>query len=91
MFDFKILEIYQNRLTHPECGHKNPIIKWSQVENHNNEIKKLKGWNLALALNLNCYCLVAKSCLTLCEPMDCSTPGFPVLDYLLEFAQTHVY
>ena len=22
--------------------------------------------------------------------MDCSTPGFPVLQYLLEFAQTHV-
>ena len=47
MFDFKISEIYQNRLTNPECGHKNTIIKWSQVENHSNEIKKLKGWNLA--------------------------------------------
>ena len=23
--------------------------------------------------------------------MDCSTPGFPVLHYLLEFAQTHVH
>ena len=29
-------------------------------------------------------CLVAKSCLTLCDPMDCSTPAFPVLHYLLE-------
>ena len=27
-------------------------------------------------------CSVAKSCLTLCNPMDCSTPGFPVLHYL---------
>jgi len=27
----------------------------------------------------------------LCDPMDCSTPGFPILHYLLEFAQTHVY
>ena len=27
---------------------------------------------------------------TLCDPMDWSTPGFPVLHYLLEFAQTHV-
>ena len=25
-----------------------------------------------------------------CDSMDCSTPGFPVLHYLLEFAQTHV-
>lgn len=65
MFDFKISEIYKNRLTQPECGHKNTIIKWSQVENHNNEIKKLKGWNLDLALKLNCYCLVAKSLPTL--------------------------
>ena len=29
-------------------------------------------------------CLVAQLCLTLCDPMDCSTPGFPVLPYLLE-------
>ena len=34
--------------------------------------------------------LVTKSCLTLCDPMDCSTPGFPVLHYPPEFAQTHV-
>ena len=32
-----------------------------------------------------------QSCLTLCDPMDCSMPGFPVLYYLLEFAQTHVH
>ena len=25
----------------------------------------------------------------LCDPTDCSTPGFPVLHYILEFAQTH--
>ena len=37
-----------------------------------------------------CY-LVAKSSLTLCDPMDCSMPGFPVLDPLLEFAQTYVH
>ena len=36
-------------------------------------------------------CSVAQSCLTLCDPMDCSTPGLPVLHYLLEFAQTHVH
>ena len=31
-----------------------------------------------------------KSCLTIFDPMDCSTPGFPVLHYLLELAQSHV-
>ena len=29
-------------------------------------------------------------CPTLCDPMDCSRPGFPVLYYLPDFAQTHV-
>ena len=34
---------------------------------------------------------VAQSCPTLWDPMDCSTPGFPVQHQLLEFAQTHVH
>ena len=34
---------------------------------------------------------VSKLCLTLCNPMDGSMPGFPVLQHLPEFAQTHVY
>ena len=38
-----------------------------------------------------CVCSVAKSCLILCDPMDYNTTGFPVLHYLLEFAQTHVH
>ena len=33
---------------------------------------------------------VAQLCPILCEPMDCSTPGFPV-HHLLQFAQTHVH
>ena len=38
-----------------------------------------------------CCCSVAKPCSSLCDPMDCSTPGFPVLHHLPEFAQTHVH
>ena len=34
---------------------------------------------------------VAQSCLTLCDPMDCSTPGFLVHHQLPEPGQTHVY
>ena len=30
-----------------------------------------------------CCCSIAKSCLTLCNPMNCSMPGFPVRHYLL--------
>ena len=40
---------------------------------------------------LSCCCSVTQSCLTLCSPMDCSTPGFPILHHLLEFAQTCVH
>ena len=42
-------------------------------------------------LVLHSGCSVTESCPTLCNPMDCSTPGFLVLHYLLEFAQTHVH
>ena len=38
-----------------------------------------------------CCCSVAQSCPALCDTINCSTPGFPVLHYLLEFAQTHVH
>ena len=34
---------------------------------------------------------VAQSCLTVCNPMDCSTLGLPVHHQLLELAQTHVH
>ena len=37
-----------------------------------------------------CYHSVAQLCPALCDPMDCSMPGFPVLHCLLQFAQTHV-
>ena len=33
----------------------------------------------------------AQSCPTLCNPMNCSTPGIPVHHQLLEFTQTHVH
>ena len=34
---------------------------------------------------------VAQSCLTLCDPKDCSTPGLPVHHRLPEFTLTHVH
>ena len=40
---------------------------------------------------LICCCSVAHMCLTLRDPIDCSTPGFPVLHHFPEFAQTHFH
>ena len=40
---------------------------------------------------INQFISVAQSCLTLCDPMDCSTSGTPVHHQLMELAQTHVH
>ena len=53
-------------------------------------LQQMQWWPLTTGF-FCCCCSVAKSCLTLCDPIDCSTPGAPVLHYLLEFAQTHVH
>ena len=39
----------------------------------------------------NPFSSVAQSCPTLCDPMDCSTPGLPVYHQLPEFTQTHFH
>ena len=38
-----------------------------------------------------CCCSVTQLCLTLCNPMDCRTPGLPVPHCLLESAKVHVH
>ena len=44
----------------------------------------------SLRCSYNSYnCSVTKLCPTLCDPMDCSMPGFPVFHHLPEFVQTH--
>ena len=40
---------------------------------------------------INQFSSVAQSCPTLCDCMDCSISGFPVLHQLPELAQTHVH
>ena len=47
-------------------------------------------WWFMSWLPLVCWS-VAQPCSTLCDPMDCSTPGFHVLHYLPEFAETHAH
>ena len=42
-------------------------------------------------LHMSSCSSVAQLCPTLCDPVDCSTPGFLALHYYLEFAQTHVH
>ena len=42
-------------------------------------------------MQIHQFSSVAQSCLTLCDPMDCTMPGLPVYHQLLEFTQTHVH
>ena len=45
---------------------------------------------LSNIISVCCCCSVAKSCLTLHDPIDCSMLGFPVLHHLPELAHDHV-
>ena len=47
-----------------------------------------KSFNIWLTVQISS---VAQLCLTLCNPMNHSTPGRPVHHQLLEFTQTHVH
>ena len=49
---------------------------------------KLQGYHLCQQSQ---FSSVAQSCPTLCNPMDCSTPGFPVHHQLPDLVQTHVH
>ena len=49
---------------------------------------KMGDKNQTLMLSVQFSCSVMSNSL---NPMDCSTPGFPVHHQLLELAQTHVY
>ena len=63
---------------------RNPIFVWESL---------FPGWESPQLLysrqfnSGNCFWLVAQSCLTLCDPMDCSMPGLPVTHHLSEFVQ----
>ena len=73
------------------------LVPWMGIEPRPPALgaQRLSHWTTREVLNCIvlmgkwCCCSVAKSCLTFCDPMDCSIPGFPVLHYLPEFAQTH--
>ena len=57
-----------------------------------NEFRERKKENLYIRVwkNMSEFSSVAQSCLTLCDPINCSTPGPPVHHQLPEFTQTHV-
>ena len=63
----------------------------NSVLKHSTEGVNLHFFHLSNCLLLFDCCSVAQSCPTLCDPINCSIPGFPVLQHLLELAQTHIH
>ena len=72
-----------------------PYSGTESLRNHSELWWKLnsQGGDREEGMNSDCFCCcsVVQLCPILCDPMDCSMPGFPVLPYLPEFAQTHVH
>ena len=70
------------QLSHPYVTGKTiALTRWTFV-----------GKVMSLLFNiLSQFSSVTQSCLTLCDPMNRSTPGLPVHHQLLEFTQTHVH
>ena len=61
------------------------------MEKMNLEFKPFYSWPIFFLCYLIQFSSVAQSCLTLCDPMNRSTPGLPVHHHLPEFIQTHVH
>ena len=60
-----------------------------KLRNNCDMLEKYKEFSSAIASVQ--FSSVTESCPTLCDPMNCSTPGLPVYYQLPEFTQTHVH
>ena len=65
--------------------------KWHTIVLPNLILRGARIKRMFLVYMYCCCSSVTKLCQTLCDPMNCSTPGFLVIHYLLEFAQTPVH
>ena len=101
---FKVIPIWGFKCT-LHCGQSEPCI-YSSLMDHFPYMASLasrKGCSgspflspseqppHAFTFLSTCCCSVPQSCPTLCNPTDCSTPGFLVLHHLPELAQNHVH
>ena len=72
------IEIYHKQLVKGEVDAFLPLKK-----NRQEGMEELSAWNWTVQ-----FSSVAQSCLTLCDPMDCSMPGLPIHHQLPELTQT---
>ena len=79
----EVTELMGGLRTHGKHKHSRGL--GGRLHSHDSSI----GW--LWAAQFNQFSSVAQSCSTLCDPMNCSTPGLPVHHQLPEFTQTHVH
>ena len=74
---------------HESCAN---LVEMQRERDSRKELHSPFNSSFVLAVIPQCCCSsVAKSCRALCHPEDCSTPGFPDLHHLPQFAQTHIH
>ena len=88
---FLATHLYQAGALFPD-----PLVSWKSL--HLKSLTEALGKPIATQVDCKCrqkavsvqFSSVAQSCRTLCDPVDCSTPGLPVHHQLPKLAQTHV-
>ena len=84
--------VFHKQLSFSSYCNMKPLVEiHSQVYVESRGGKRKDGWAKVMCLYRFSCSLATKLCLTRCDPMDCSTRGFPALLCLPEFAQTHVH
>ena len=83
---------------HDPKGYMHPNVHCSTVYNSQDmeaniimEAKASSREECGKVWHVRAFIVVVAQLSPLCDPMDCSTPGFPVLHYLLDFAHIHVH
>ena len=61
------------------------------IQTHNKLHDTYSHWGNLLYYAYCCCCLVTKPCPTLCDPLDCNTPGLPIPHHRLEVTQVHAH
>ena len=93
-YDPAQLEVHKQPLNMGHTEFQSQIACPHRKSNHRTYCQKLSFYQESkqsyVLRSSSCCFSVAHLCPTLCDPMDCSTPGFPV-HHLLELAQTHVH
>ena len=67
------------------------FLQYQVLETHSRTLVIRELFFLTLVLSISSVSSVTQPCWTLYDPMDCSTPGFPVHYQFLELTQTHVH